>query len=98
MEGFGIFIQKASAAVTLFIVGLSLDKIGYNADLEVQTTEALNGIKNIYGYGVLIVTMISVVIVLKYPLTKKLHIKLLDAIKLKREGKDVDHSEIAKLL
>jgi sugar (glycoside-pentoside-hexuronide) transporter len=91
------FLQKASGALGAALLGILLTFIGYS-DAAVQTPETLAGIKNIFGFLVGGLYLVSVIIVFKYPLTKKKHDRVREAIVERREGKEVDMSEFKDLI
>ena len=72
------FIQKASGALGAALLGVLLTTVGYS-DTAVLAPETLAGIKNIFGFlvGGLYVTIL---IVLKYPLSKEKHDRVREAI------------------
>lgn len=101
MDGmiFGIvaFLQKSSGALGAGFLGVLLTWVGYN-EAAVQSAESISGIKNIFGYLVGFLYIFIAIIAFKYPLSKEKHDKVRKAIKDRRQGKEVDLSELNDIL
>lgn len=101
MDGviFGIvaFLQKASGALGAALLGVLLTAIGYS-DAEVQSPETVMGIKNVFGFLVGGLYVVASIIVLKYPLSKKKHDRVVEAIAERKQGKEIDMSEFKDLI
>ena len=101
MDGviFGLvaFLQKASGAIGAALLGTLLTFIGYS-DAAVQSAETLSGIKNVFGFLVGGLYIVSVIIVLMYPLSKEKHDRVCEAINDRKAGKEIDMSEFKELL
>lgn len=101
MDGmvFGIvaFLQKSSGALGAAFLGVLLTWIGYS-EAAVQSADAVSGIKNIFGYLVGFLYIFIAIFALKYPLSKEKHKKVREAIKDRRQGKEVDLSELKDIL
>ena len=101
MDGviFGLvaFLQKASGAIGAALLGTLLTFIGYS-DAAVQSAETLSGIKNVFGFLVGGLYIISVIIVLMYPLSKEKHDRVCEAISDRKAGKEIEMSEFKDLL
>jgi sugar (glycoside-pentoside-hexuronide) transporter len=91
------FLQKASGALGAALLGILLTAIGYS-DAEVQTPETLAGLKNVFGFLVGGLYLVSVIIVFKYPLSKKKHDRVTEAILERKQGKEIDLSEFKDLI
>jgi sugar (glycoside-pentoside-hexuronide) transporter len=91
------FLQKASGALGVAILGILLATIGYS-DVAAQEPETLAGLKNIFGFLVGGLYLVTVLIALKYPLSKQLHDRVTEAIVAKKQGKEIDMSEFKDLL
>lgn len=102
MDGviFGLvaFLQKAAGALGAALLGTILTVIGYNADLIEQTATATAGIKNVFGFLVGGLYVVSVLIVLAYPLSKKRHADVVSAIEKQKAGGTVDLAEFKDLI
>lgn len=95
--GFIAFIQKVSGAVAIALVGTILEIIGYNA-AGVQTQATLGAMKAVYGFGCGGVLILTVLIVLAYPLSKKRHNDVLKALEDRSNGKEIDIKKFKDLI
>ena len=91
------FLQKGSGALGAALLGTLLTAIGYS-DVTVQSPETLMGIKNAFGFLVGGLYLLTVLIVLKYPLSKEKHDRVREAIEERRQGKEIDMSEFRDLI
>lgn len=91
-------VQKGSSALVIFIGGLLLELINYDETLAVQTAATNEGIRLIYTFGTIFFILLSFVFVLKYPLTREKHAKLLKAIEQKKAGEEPDITGIENLV
>ncbi|MBT3181935.1 MAG: MFS transporter [Deltaproteobacteria bacterium] len=96
---FGVifFIQKILCAAAMWSFGIVLHKVGYIADVA-QKPAALMGIRTVSGISVAVLLVVSILFCIKMPMTRGRHRALLEAIKLKNEGKTYDDKEIEALL
>ncbi|MCB6992847.1 glycoside-pentoside-hexuronide (GPH):cation symporter [bacterium 210820-DFI.6.37] len=97
---FGVvaFIQKACGALGAAVLGTLLTVIGYNAEAASQTQDALSGLKYMYAFLCGGIYLVTVLIVLKYPLSKSKHDRVRIAIEERRQGKEVDLTEFKDLI
>ena len=97
---FGViaFIQKACGALGAALLGTLLTVIKYDADAAVQTASALSGLKYMYAFLVGGIYLITVLIVLKYPLSKDRHDSVIRAIEDRKSGKQIDMNEFKDLV
>ena len=65
------FLQKLGAAIGLWIEGLFLAFVGYNASLPSQSAEALRGIENISTLFMAVMLLCALTGMILYPVTKK---------------------------
>lgn len=91
------FIQKVSGAVAMALVGVILTAIGY-VEGAVQSAETLAGLKYSYAFICGGIFIISVLVVLKYPLSKGRHDEVLKGIEDKKQGKSIDMNEFKDLI
>ena len=59
--------------------------------------ETIEGIKNIFGFLVGGLYLVTVLIVLKYPLSKNKHERVIEAIEERKQGKAINMSEFKDL-
>lgn len=95
--GLVALLQKISGAVAIAVVGVALTAIGYVAD-GVQSAETLQSLKFLYAFGCGGIFLISVLLVIKYPLSKKRHDDVLKAIEMKEKGKEIDMNQFKDLI
>lgn len=91
------FLQKASGALGAALLGTLLTVIGY-ADVDVQSPETIEGMRNVFGYLVGGLYILTSVIIMKYPLSKKKHDRVCEAIEERKQGKTIDMSEFSDLV
>ena len=96
---FGIvaFVQKFAGALGAAVLGTLLTAIGY-VEGAVQTPETLSSLKFLYGFLVGGLYLVAVAVVLKYPLSKKKHDRVCDAIEERKQGKELDMTEFSDLI
>ncbi|MCD8218169.1 MAG: glycoside-pentoside-hexuronide (GPH):cation symporter [Clostridiales bacterium] len=96
---FGIvaFLQKFAGALGAAILGTLLTVIGY-VDGAVQSASTLTSLKNMYGFLVGGLYLVAVVIVFIYPLSKKKHDRVREAIEERKEGKEINMDEFKDLI
>lgn len=95
--GITTFTQKTGCAIALWIVGALLTWVGYVPGVQ-QSEKALMGIKAIYGIGVALCLIISILFAFMLPMTKDKHDALRKAIALKKEGKEFDTLSIEDII
>lgn len=91
------FLQKASGAIGVAFLGTLLTVIGYS-DVDVQSPETLAGLKNVFGFLVGGLYLFTIILVAKYPLSKKRHDRVIEAIEERRQGKEIDMAEFKDLI
>lgn len=96
---FGIvaFVQKFAGALGAAVLGTLLTAIGY-VEGAVQTPETLSSLKFLYGFLVGGLYLVAVAVVLKYPLSKKKHDRVCEAIEERKQGKELDMTEFSDLI
>lgn len=78
--GLMTFSYKASQSIVIFIVGLLLDAIGFNAELPVQSESTSTGLGLIMGIGGLIAVILCIIFYNRYSLTRSEIKKIQNAI------------------
>ncbi len=92
-----MFSRKFSIAFVLWIVGIVLNWVGYIPN-QVQTEEALTGIRLLYAEGSAFFLILCVGLAYLLPMTRKRHEALKKATQLKKEGKTWDEDSIKAIL
>ena len=95
--GLVAFLQKVSGAIAIALVGIALTAIDYQAG-QTQDVKTLEALKFLYGFGCGGIFLISLVLALKYPLSRKRHAEFLTAITEKQEGKEIDREKFKDLI
>jgi len=80
------FLQKFGAAIGLWIEGLFLAAVGYNATLKAQPENALRGIENISTIFMALMLLIALWGMILYPVTKKRFNALEEVLGRKKRG------------
>ncbi len=91
------FLQKMATALAVFISGKVLTMIGYVPNVD-QLPETLEGIKYLIAFGGTVFLLISIVLAIMNPMSRERHRALIEAIKAKKQGKEVDTSKFEALL
>ena len=85
LYGFMTFAQKSSIAVAALLLGILLTFIDFVPN-EVQTTETLNGLKNIMSIVPALGIAFSILLMYFYPISSKYHKELLLKIEARKNG------------
>lgn len=96
--GFVTLVQKSADSLMMLLAGFVLQFIGYATEGDVQTQFALDGMRYLNGYGVLLMAVISIIFAYFSPMTRERHNELCKIIQLKEEGKEYDITPIKELL
>jgi GPH family glycoside/pentoside/hexuronide:cation symporter len=92
------FIQKAGAALFIAISAGLIGMIGYDGQLTMQTPETIIGLRWLFGGGVALFCVLSIIVNLFNPMSRKAHAALLNAIKAKKTGQEYSMADFEKLL
>lgn len=95
--GFVAFIQKVSGAVAMALVGVLLTAIGY-VEGAAQSVETLTGLKYMYAFLCGGIFLVSVIVVIKYPLSKARHDAVLRGIEDRKQGKEPHMEDFKDLI
>ena len=80
------------------VLGFILEMAGFDEALPVQTQTALSWVENCFTVLPALLILLAVVMVLKYPITKKNHKKIVEALDRKKKGEEVDLAAFRSLL
>ena len=89
--------MKGGVAFSVLFVGQALGFFGYSPETA-HEPDVLFGMRLIYGPLVAAIMLFSIIIALFYPLTRKRHGALLEAIRAKKAGEPWDEEAIKRLL
>ncbi len=95
--GTAFLVQKLLAAFAVWGIGITLSRVGYVPDAP-QTETALAGIRTLYAWGSGAAFLISIVFCYLVPITRDNHTALLEAMRLKKEGKPYDIEAIKDIV
>ena len=90
--------QKLAAASGVSVLGMIIDYVGYNPAVSVQSMQTVQGFHNIFVIGTSVCLLLSIVTMATNPLTKKRYSEVLEAVRLKRAGKEIALDEFNDLL
>lgn len=95
--GIATFVQKASTAIALGLVGVILGWSGYVANIP-QSESALLTIRLLLAVGVALLAIISIVVCIFSPMTREKHAALRAAIAHKKVNEEWDEASIRGLV
>ncbi len=91
------FAQTATAALVVWLAGLVLELVGYQADVE-QTATAMWGIRLLMSVGAAVWLVPGAVFCWLMPLTKRRHQAVLAAIEARKAGEPWENDEVRAVL
>ncbi len=98
LVGVFVFVMTLAVAAGNWSLGMILQIAGFDGTAAVQTEQVQNAI----GIGVAIVPailmFISIIFLLKYKINKRNHDALVEALELKRQGKEFSEAEFKEIL
>ena len=89
--------ESLSEAVGVQLLGILLSIAGFNGELAVQSNTAMTGIHLCLTVLPSIFIFLSMFMVIRYPISKKMYLKIRKAIEDRNAGKEVDLTEFSKL-
>jgi glycoside/pentoside/hexuronide:cation symporter, GPH family len=92
------FVKKVGAAGSMWLTGILLQLSGFNSEAVVQSPKALATIESLATLYPGILMGLCGLALLWFPVTKKRHTALVNAMKLKKEGKEYSTDEFAEIL
>ena len=90
--GMMTFIRKTIQALVLFLVGITLEAIGYVPNVE-QTAETLSKMRLLFVFAPLLLIVIGIFVALKLRITPYTHAVLLDEMERLKDGGD--HNQVS---
>lgn len=90
--------QKTGAAIGTFVLGALLTLINYDGMAEVHPPEVLDGINMLNTLPLAIAAIISILLMFRYPVTKKRYEALTNALEAIETSGDYDEEEFKELL
>lgn len=95
---FPLFILKPKSAIGVSILGNCMDKIGYNGQLATQSLATQHGIALLFIGVTCMCLLLSIICMMTNPLTKKRYQDVLEALKKKEQGQEINIEEFKDLL
>jgi len=92
------FSQKLGAAIATFATGALLGMSGYDAELEEQTAEGLQGTLMLGTLVPALLWIVSLLILSRYPVTKRKFEVLCEVLEKKRAGEEYDIEEVKDII
>jgi GPH family glycoside/pentoside/hexuronide:cation symporter len=92
------FAQKVGTALALWATGFVLEAAGYVGGAAEQTGEAIKGLIGLYTWIPAVLILLSVLCVIRYPLTQEKHAAILKALDQRKKGEACDTTAFEDLL
>lgn len=92
------FAQKVGTAGSTTLIGIVLQYVKYNGAAAQQTAEAVNGLVALFTWIPAVFIALSVISVCLYPITRTKYEALLNALELKKAGKEYSTEGFEDLL
>jgi len=89
--------ESIANAVGLQLVGLILNFSGFDGSVAIQSKSALTCINMTFSVLPAVFMALSIICIIKYPVSKKVYLKVVDAIKIRAEGGTVEMEQFNKL-
>ncbi len=90
--GMSTLIRKIAQAISVFIIGVYLDEIGYIPNVSQEST-VINGIRLIFFTGPFIFIIIALIFILSFKMNSQNHQILMNEIKSRKETKEVSQDK-----
>lgn len=85
--------ESLSIAVGVQMLGIILEMSGFNSELSVQTELALTWVENAFAFIPGAAMVLMAVIISRYPVSKEVFSKVMDALNRRKSGEEVDIKE-----
>ncbi len=90
--------EALSSAVAVQILGIILGLSGFDGDVSVQAELTLGWISNCFTIIPAVFMLLTIVMVIKYPITKKRYILMQLALEKRNKGEEYEAEELKKLI
>ncbi|WP_164914357.1 MFS transporter [Aminipila luticellarii] len=90
--------ESISEAVGLILLGNMLQWAGFDGNASVQPKEALLWVENAFTLIPAVFMFLSVYMIYKYPITRKVFNKVLAAVEKQRQGEEIELEKFKKIL
>ena len=98
VSGVILFAQKCGSAISVWTSGMVLAWVGYDGTVEVQSEAVKHGILFLNTLGPAMISVLTLLCIIFYPITRKNFDLLRNALELKRAGKEYSTEGFEKLL
>ncbi len=85
--------ESLSIAVGVQMLGIILEMSGFNSELSVQTELALTWVENAFAFIPGAAMVLMAVIISRYPVSKEVFSRVMDALNRRKSGEEVDIKE-----
>lgn len=98
VSGVILFAQKVGSAISVGTSGVVLSLVGYDGTAEVHSESVKHGILFLNTLGPAIISILTLLCIISYPITRKNFDLLKNALELKRKGQEYSTKGFEKLL
>ncbi|SDK08568.1 MFS transporter [Natronincola ferrireducens] len=98
VSSYGSFVGKLGCAIGMQILGLVLHLAGYNPEALEQTPKTMNAIESAFTIVPGIFLILSGLLLIFYPISQERYERLVEALELKRQGKEYTTEGFEELL
>lgn len=92
------FVMKLGTSVGMWIVGLGLKSVGFQAELAIQSEATISGLRLLFSVLPGAALLIGAVVIMRYELSKDTYNHLVEIYNKKRSGEAYDTTAYRKLL
>lgn len=98
VSGLILFAQKIGSAISVWVSGMVLSAVGYDGTAEVHSEAVKQGILFLNTLAPAIVSILSLICIIIYPINQKNFNLLRNALQLRNEGKEYSTEGFEKLI